>query len=124
MIGSRIKKLRESRRYSQEYMAEKLKITQAAYSKLESDQTNLSIDRLKEIALLLDIPDSELLNSDNNTFHFNENQTANAYAINQTIYNQNLELLEKTITILEKENEHLRNSNETLLRIVEQNKKV
>ncbi len=50
---------RTKKGYSQEYMAEKLSIGQKAYCKLENGKTKLSVTRLKEIAIILeiDIPD-------------------------------------------------------------------
>lgn len=114
MIGSRIKRLREDRRYSQEYMAEMLNITQAAYSKLESDHTNLHVDRLKEIAKLLAVTEADLLSGDTDIF----DQPASAQA-----YQNNIEFLEKTVELLKRDNEHLRITNQRLLNIIEQNQK-
>ena len=48
-----IKKLRTSKGYSQEYMANKLEITQGSYGKLERGETSLTIERLNEVANLL-----------------------------------------------------------------------
>jgi len=53
-----LKKLRSARNekgYSQEYMAEKLKISQKSYCKIENGRTNLSVSRLKQIALILNL---------------------------------------------------------------------
>ncbi len=45
---------RTKKGYSQEYMAEKLGIVQKTYCKLEKGRTKLSIERLEEIALILE----------------------------------------------------------------------
>ena len=47
--------------YSQEYVAFYLNITQKAYSKIENGHTKLTVNRLKELAIILDISKEEML---------------------------------------------------------------
>ena len=54
----KIRKTREIKDYSQEYVAEKLGISQTAYSKLENGQTNISVKRLIKLAEILEISES------------------------------------------------------------------
>jgi transcriptional regulator with XRE-family HTH domain len=56
--ASRLRKIRVSHDYSQEYMALKLGITLSAYSKIERGKTELTISRLVQIAEILqfDLP--------------------------------------------------------------------
>ena len=61
MTGQKLRLLREYRNYSQEYIAEKLGITQNAYSRIENNQTRLTADRLEKLAIILDISPLELL---------------------------------------------------------------
>ena len=42
MIGNKIKNIRELKNLTQEYLAEKLDISQAAYSKMEKGDTKIS----------------------------------------------------------------------------------
>ncbi len=63
-IGYKIKKIREFRNFSQEYMAELLGITQGSYSKIEKGQTKLDIDRFQLIAGVLNVEPVFLLNFD------------------------------------------------------------
>lgn len=49
-----IRTCRESRGYSQDYMAEMLNICQSAYANLEAGKTSLSLDRLYRIADILE----------------------------------------------------------------------
>ncbi|HEU4552035.1 MAG TPA: helix-turn-helix transcriptional regulator [Chitinophaga sp.] len=56
-----IKHLRRRKEYSQEYMAAHLDISQNAYSKLETGKISISIDRLCDVARILDINPAELL---------------------------------------------------------------
>lgn len=55
LIGNRIKKLRELRGYSQEYMAKKLGVSQEQYSYIESKQKSISEEQKKKIASLLEV---------------------------------------------------------------------
>ncbi|MBS4066198.1 MAG: helix-turn-helix transcriptional regulator [Chitinophagaceae bacterium] len=51
----KLKKLRESKNYSQEYMAFQLKIEQSSYSRIEAGTIKLDLNRLKAIARILDL---------------------------------------------------------------------
>ncbi|PWK78327.1 helix-turn-helix protein [Mucilaginibacter oryzae] len=53
-IANYIRQLRESKNYSQEYMAAKMKMSQNSYSKIELNYSKLTVDRLIQIARLLD----------------------------------------------------------------------
>lgn len=53
-ITIRIRSRRESMNYTQAYIAAKLGISQNAYSKIESGQTNFSVKRLYEIVHILE----------------------------------------------------------------------
>ncbi|WP_114937138.1 helix-turn-helix domain-containing protein [Mucilaginibacter endophyticus] len=55
LITDNIRMLRESRNYSQEYMAGKLRISQNTYSKLELGYTALTLERLILIAAILEV---------------------------------------------------------------------
>ena len=65
----RIKKFREFRNYTQEYMAENLNITQRAYSSIENGKTQLTVDRLFEIAKILNVTVIELLELEITTYY-------------------------------------------------------
>ena len=54
-IAYRIRKLRESKDYSQENMAGELGISTSAYSKIERGVTDPSISRITEIAKILEV---------------------------------------------------------------------
>ena len=54
-IGHNIKKLREFRGYSQEYMAKKLDVSQKTYSNIESDKSKIDKNQIKHIAEILEI---------------------------------------------------------------------
>ncbi len=54
-IGYRIRKLRESKDYSQQNMADELGLTHSAYSKIETGKTDPSVGRVKQIAEILKV---------------------------------------------------------------------
>jgi len=57
----RIRSFREAKGYTQEYMAEMLDICQSTYANLESGKSSLTIDRLLEIAEILEMDFHQLL---------------------------------------------------------------
>ncbi len=57
----RIRKLREQKGFSQEYMAYELGIAQASYAKIENNTTRLSLERLFVISQVLQINIMQLL---------------------------------------------------------------
>ena len=73
----KIRAIRTQQKISQEQMAERLDLTPQAYSKIESGKTNLSLDRIQQIAQILNIDVTELIhNNDNGVFLLiNENCT-------------------------------------------------
>jgi transcriptional regulator with XRE-family HTH domain len=60
-VTENIRKTRESKRLTQEYLAEKLGISQNAYSKIELGYSQITVYRLFQITKALDIEVSELL---------------------------------------------------------------
>ncbi len=54
-VAGNIRKIREYRNYTQDYLAAKLKISQNAYSKIELGYSKLTIDRLFQIAAILEV---------------------------------------------------------------------
>lgn len=67
-VASNIRKVREFRNYTQDYLAAKLEISQNAYSKIELGYSKITLDRLFHIALILEVQAMELLYFDKNNF--------------------------------------------------------
>jgi len=63
-VARNIRKIREYRDYTQDYLAAKLKISQNAYSKIELGYSRLTIERLFQVAEILDIQATQLLTLD------------------------------------------------------------
>ena len=55
LVGNKIRTLRDIKGYSQEDMAREMNITASAYSKLERDETEMTLNRLVEIAKILGV---------------------------------------------------------------------
>ena len=61
MPGTIIKQFRELRNYSQDYVSKKMGISQNAYSKIENNITQLTVNHIKQLSGILDVPIIELL---------------------------------------------------------------
>ncbi|WP_277110226.1 helix-turn-helix domain-containing protein, partial [Chryseobacterium taklimakanense] len=98
VIGKNIRKLREIKGYSQEYMAHELNINQASYAKLENSSTKITVDRLFAISKLLETDVADILELNKQTiFNQNNNTTANAFANVGNLHQENREVYEKLI---------------------------
>ena len=61
LIGKKIRELRLMKGYKQEYMAYKVGITQTGYSKIETGETSLSLERAGVIANAFEMSLVELI---------------------------------------------------------------
>jgi transcriptional regulator with XRE-family HTH domain len=64
MNGKRIKYFRELRQYKREWLAEKLGLNLTQISRIENNQTKLTVERLDEIAALLEVSIFDLFELD------------------------------------------------------------
>jgi transcriptional regulator with XRE-family HTH domain len=102
-LGVKLRKLRELKGYSQEYMASQLGTSQRAYSKLETNHTKISWDKISEIAKTLEIEPIDLLNFDDNLV-FNNTQEPDEFELIENNFPERLiEQFEKRINGLENE---------------------
>ena len=109
-IGTKIKHLRELRNYTQEYMAEKLDVSQSTYARFEKDDSDLTISKLQKIAEILDIKIEDLINfSDKFIFNnYTSNQANQGYIVNyfseneKKLYEDKIKLLEEKVEYLQK----------------------
>jgi transcriptional regulator with XRE-family HTH domain len=63
-VGLRIRDVRRQKRLTQEQVAEAAKVNPAYYGRIERGETNVSIERLSNIANVLDVPAAFLLDID------------------------------------------------------------
>lgn len=80
--------LREVNSYSQEYVASILDINQNTYSKLESGQSKLTVDRVKKLAELYNVEPKYFLSDDLPVINYNSGSNSRAI-INTQNYHDN-----------------------------------
>jgi transcriptional regulator with XRE-family HTH domain len=61
MPGTVIRQYRELKNYSQKYVASSMGISQNAYSKIENNLTNLTVQHVKQLSEILGVPMNDLL---------------------------------------------------------------
>ena len=83
-IIEKITQFRNRKGYTYENMADELELTTAAYRKIETGETKLSVERLFRISNILETPVNELLEMDSIS------QTQNNYH-NANVYQQKIE---------------------------------
>lgn len=118
-IGTKIRKLRELKGFKQEFMADQLGISVGAYSKLERDETDVSHERLQQIAKVFDLSVADILSFDEKmVFNFINSQNPSG-GNNQPVYNYYIsdnekKLYEEKIRLLEEMNDYLKKEVERL----------
>lgn len=81
----KLKQLRELKNFTQEYMAQQLGLSTRAYSKIESGETQLTINRLNEIAAILEVDPVQALGFDHQNVFNNYGTQEGNIGLNQTI---------------------------------------
>ncbi len=107
-ISKNIRKYREIRGFSQEYMASQLDINQASYAKIESSTTKLTVDRLFAISKLLetgfldllDLKKHPIYSSYNNEDGIKHQEFQNLYEENKKVYEKLLQSKDEQIELL------------------------
>lgn len=103
-IGFKLKTLREFNNFSQEYIAQQLNISQAAYSKIEGGSTQLGIDYLTKLAELYKISPNEILGWNDKTI-INNNCNGVAAASQHVVINiyneERIKSIESRLDLLE-----------------------
>lgn len=109
-IGDNIKKFRELKNITREKMASELDMTVGGYSKIERSETELTISRIQEIAKVLKVDMSQILNFDaTQVFNVSNNklvQGLGAKAENMHFHGDDFK--ERYIKMLEDENKMLK----------------
>jgi transcriptional regulator with XRE-family HTH domain len=83
-VGKKIKQLRELRNFTQAHVANELGLSIGGYGKIERDETDITINRLNQIAEILNTDLATILNFDSNqVFNLYKNKTANANGVVQ-----------------------------------------
>lgn len=69
-VHEKIRVMREINQWSQEEMAEKLEMSPTGYAKIEHGKTNLTLDKLKQIAQIFNTDVVELITKHDKSFFF------------------------------------------------------
>jgi len=107
-IKNKIRNIRELKNYTQEYMAERLGVTQAGYSKIEKGKTSLSYEKLVEIGRILDVSVEDIISFEYDKYINNYNKitgnnngsiliNTDNTSILKELYEDKIQLLEKLL---------------------------
>jgi transcriptional regulator with XRE-family HTH domain len=93
----KIKRLRDAEGWSQEYVSDKIGVSQGAYSKLEMGQTKLTFDRAQQLAKLYEIEPEYFFASENKAIHYGKDNSYGPIENNSNYFSD-----EKYNTLVEK----------------------
>lgn len=118
-VGHKIRAARLIKDISQDYVADKLGISQPAYSKIESNETKLDFEKVEEIASILGVDVNDMLNFDKANVFNHCNQSGTFSGVNNTftftgeelrlVYEKLIEEKDKRIHFLEEKIKILEN---------------
>ncbi len=107
-ISENIKNIREKKGYSQEYMSEMLQVSQQTYSLTEKNPEKTNLSRIQQIAKILDVKLSFLLNEED-AFVLNSIHQRGGNAVSYMHAGMNEEFHQKIIQQMQEEISFLRN---------------
>lgn len=85
-IGENIRKIRELKGYSQDYMAKKMDISQRTYSSIESENNKIDANRLKAIAEILEVNVLDILAFNDKALFTNAHFTQSSIGMFNTVH--------------------------------------
>lgn len=86
MIGSKLRRLRNARGYSQEYLADRLKVSQATLSNIESGKTKPDINVIMAACEEFEIDITDLLDDGKTIYQTNHEKAVGYIADTQNFY--------------------------------------
>ena len=116
-IIEKIAQYRNKKGYTYENMADELELTPAAYRKIGTGETKLTVERLFRISAILETPINEFLEMDKNAFV--QNNYSNESVFQQKIenfYQENKEITDQLIKAKDQLIEQLQKEIQTLKR--------
>lgn len=111
-LSDHIRKLRVAQGFSQDYVAQRLHISQQAYSLIERNPQECSLRRLKDLAKILHVEFLALIGEEETLIQANLNQSGGNAATKMIVQNNKdqgdlIAHLSSEIAYLRKENLHL-----------------
>jgi transcriptional regulator with XRE-family HTH domain len=115
-IGQKVKKLRELRNFTQNYMAQEMGVTQSAYSKMELGESEITYSKLQRISEILGIGVEEIAAfNEQMIFNVMHNQTGNGFVVNKGTTDHERKLYEDQIQLLKEQNDYLKRMLEKMI---------
>lgn len=118
MLGVKVRKIRELRNLSQNYVADKLSLSQSCYSDLENGKRSISDEKLKQIAKVFEV-EPELIKQFNDHVIFNSCQQSGY--INTNNINPLDRVIELYVKLIQSKDERIKDLKDV---IMEKNKKI
>lgn len=109
-IGYNIRKLRELKNLTQEFLAKELGMTQSSYSKIETGESDLAVSKLYKISEIIGVDVSQILEFDaSHVFNISNNKLVQGLSARvENMYFTRDEYREKYVQMLEAEIERLK----------------
>lgn len=101
MIGEKIRKIRISKGYSQEYVSDRLGISQPAYLQIEKNKTKVTIETLNRLASIFEIEIIDLLGFDEKKSFITSNLKDN-FENERELYREQINSLKEEILYLQR----------------------
>lgn len=95
--------MRELKGFTQDFMAEKLEMSQRAYSKIENNDIKLDWGRIEDISRILDIEPTDLVSFDDSLVFNNCSQSGKFQVFNNNLPDELKKSYEDRVDHLEKE---------------------
>ncbi|MFC6875643.1 helix-turn-helix domain-containing protein [Flavobacterium myungsuense] len=102
-IGDKIRKVRELKGFTQDFMAGKLEMSQRAYSKIENNDIKLDWGRIEDISKILEIEPTDLVSFDDSLVFNNCVQSGKFQVFNNNFPDELKKSYEDRIAHLEQE---------------------
>lgn len=99
-LGFNIRRIREQKGFSQEYLADRLDISQASYARLENEETKITVDRLLKIAEILETEILDFFNVMKSGIQ-TQNNYDSSYGYIQNLTIENKDMVQKIIDLYE-----------------------
>lgn len=78
-IGQKLRKLRNQKGFSQEYLADRLNISQKTYSNMENDRTPITVEILKQLSSELEVDMIDLITDSEIIVQYNTSQDTSTF---------------------------------------------
>jgi len=117
ILVKNLRRIREIKGYSQEYMAAKMDISQSAYCKIESGKQKLRVERLLRLSEILEVAAENLLFSAEDINLINCQKFQAVSTINDNSAFNNI-MKDELINYLKEENERLIGQNNSLIEML------